>query len=184
MQLPNLSPSSSLYYVYGAFLGDGTLDRSKWGVKLGVTQKEFAESFKYHLGKLGLRAFSWVQIQKSASGEMISVYYTLTNSKVLFRWLQSNPQVPPDFYVDFLRGFYEAEGSQTRQQVKFRNTELQSLKMIQQMLQALEYSTNLIPIQQNGFGTKVMYELYLLGGRSERTRFLREINPCIKGVAG
>jgi len=76
--IPDLTPSPSLFYVYGAFCGDGTLDQSKFGVKLGVRNKEFAKSFKSHLEKLGLRVFSWVQTQTNASGKKILVYYVLT----------------------------------------------------------------------------------------------------------
>jgi len=182
MQHPKLSPSSSLYYIYGAFLGDGTLDRSKWGVKLGVTSKEFAESFKCHLEKLGLRAFSWIQTQTNACGKKISVYYALANSIMLFTWLQSHPEVPENYIADFLKGFYEAEGSRSRDQVMFRNTDLQLLNWIRRMVRALGYSVNIIPMKQNGFGSKPLCSLHLLGGREERTRFLRQINPCIKGV--
>jgi len=180
--IPDLTPSPSLFYVYGAFLGDGTLDNSKYAVKLGVSSKEFAESFKQHLQKLSLRVFSWVQFQRSARGKKILIYYVLTNSITLFTWLQSHPDVPYDFFVDFLRGFYEAEGSRSRDQVMFRNTDLQLLHWIHQMVQALGYSANIIPMKQNGFGHKPLYSLHLLGGRAVRRRFLTELGPCIKGV--
>jgi len=176
--IADLKPSSELYYIYGVVLGDGTLENKRYGIKLGVTNKKFAESFRKALESLGLRTFSWTEERRGKSRRKTTYYYVKTYSKNLYQWLRSNPEVPQEFYKDFLRGFYESEG--TRSQAKVTNTNLELLKKYGEMLKHLGFSYNIIKREQKGWGTKPVYSLYLLGGKSSQERFIELVNPCIK----
>lgn len=186
LNTPDLEPSPNLFYSYGAILGDGTIEKDgRYGVKLGVTNHTFANSFERALNKLGLRNHSWSQKQKNGSNKIVNVYYVKVYSKALFNWLKSDLEIPRKFYVDFLRGFFEAEGCNALElgnQVKFYNSNKKLLGNIKRMIQTLGYSSNIIEQEQHGFGTLPIYTLYLLGGKSAGFNFLQQLDPCIKGV--
>lgn len=182
--IPNLVPSSDLFYAYGTILGDGTIENDgRYGAKLGVTSKIFANSFEQSLNRLGLRTHSWSQKQKNGSGKIHTIYYIKTYGKIFFLWLKSNPKIPKDFYLDFIRGFFEAEGCNALEgsnQVKFYNTDQALIMMVKDMIEDLGYSCNAIKQKQLGFGSLPIHTLYLLGGKQAGLNFITELNPCIK----
>jgi len=177
--IANTEPSPSLYYVYGAMRGDGTFNRHD--IRLGSTKKEFRDSVAHHLKKLGLRVFTWTQTwTPKGHGKPVTMHIANVNSKTFAEWLRTNHEIPSEFYLDFIRGFYEAEGSRSWCQVKFCGTDKELLLRVKRILYALGYRTNMIKKEQHGFGTKPLYVLYTLGGSKVARKLLAELNPCIK----
>ena len=186
LNIPDLNPSYDLFYVYGAILGDGTIEKDgRYAIKLGVTSEVFADFFQQSLNKLGLRTHSWTQKQRNGSGELRNVHYAKVYSKRFFSWVCSSPTIPISQYVAFLRGFFEAEGCNALKgsgQVKFYNSDRSLLENVKRMIERLGYSVNIIEQEQKGFGSLLRHTLYLLGGKQAGIDFLKQLDPCIKGV--
>jgi len=116
---PNLKPTPSLSYILGVLLGDGSCFHSKHGryvIKLGATKKEFAESFKKALEKIGLKpSLSIIKAKNVKNGIL---YRVLAFSKVFYEWFRTlslrdihNLLTKNEMKREFIRGFYESEGT-------------------------------------------------------------------------
>ena len=194
-QKANLEPSKALFHLYGSYMGDGTLDHRSFMVRLGVTELAFRDSFFLDLQMLGLHTFKWTQQpQADHFGSRKPMHFACANSKTLYEWLLNEPEIPEEYYVDFLRGFYEAEGTnavETSGQLKIYNSDYALLELIQRMLWGLGFANAIRPtrtgeINQKKWNLKSVkqtYELYLLNGKGSAIKFLKLINPCIKGLA-
>jgi len=106
-------PSSSLSYVIGAVLGDGSLIPKSNIVKLEVADREFADQFNEAMSSLFGRAQNRVSIRRFES-ERLPLYVVRYSSRQLLNLLQRplselNDYVSP-YPTQFLRGFFDAEG--------------------------------------------------------------------------
>jgi intein-encoded DNA endonuclease-like protein len=182
--IADLKPSGDLWYIVGVMVGDGTFDNSRYGVKLACRDEAFATSFRDSLGRLGLRTHKWVQTHKEKP-----LYIAVARSKNLFLWMKQvlgNLTVPKGYTKDFLRGFYESEGSLYKFktshgfQLFFTNTDEALVHLVKSLIEFNGYEASLFKRKQRGWGIRPVYTLYVLGSSGEKAKFLEWINPCIK----
>lgn len=184
---PNLSPSPPLSYVLAVLLGDGWTSKDKEGrcrLHLEVKDKAFAESFANALRKIGLNPTIWFNEKRRGGMWFVQGY-----SKVFYEWLQQlNVKNIYSFLVDrhcekeFLRGFYEAEGSyrfrldrDNRLEVRASNKQPELLIVCKTCLEHFNFEASL----QHSKGC---YMLNLLGGDSQTYRFFEVIEPVVKNI--
>lgn len=187
---PNLEPSQELAYVLGVLLGDGSVfpinSNSSYAIQLMCTSKDFVKSFAKALKQIGLHPCffdapqqnpNWNK-QYGVKGHSVIFgkwYKTLTLSKVK-SLLQTRKMV-----VSFLRGLYESEGhtdtpTPNSRRVNISNTDPELLALAEDLVRSLGYKVSL-----HRAGGKER-DLYIRGHCEDKEKFLREIDPCIKGV--
>ncbi|WP_227805374.1 LAGLIDADG family homing endonuclease [Pyrococcus kukulkanii] len=106
--------SPSLAYVVGVHLGDGSVsldDRYRYRIRLKVVDREFAGAFAEALKDIGLRPSLYWENDSSRVGRWV----VEAVSKELYMFL-SGPreklfEVAGRWPVEFLRGFFDSEGS-------------------------------------------------------------------------
>ena len=180
---PNLQPSPELSYVIGVLIGDGCISNyhGKYSVILNVTDETFALSFKTALRRLGLHPRLNSSIPKTKSRR----YFRVTAmSKTFAEWyIQLRPEdilsIAKSFPLEFLRGFYEAEGTATGHRLCVFNTQPWKLEIYQELLHSLDFNTSHLSYPRIP-PSKAAHELHILGGQPEQARFLHSVNPCIK----
>lgn len=153
-------PSPALSYIIGANLGDGCTLESDWIVKLAVTDPDFAHTFNENMAKLFLRARpNKIQVQKFE--DRLPLYSVRYSSRQLFNLLH----LPLDrllemtsaFPIEFLRGFFDAEGYVTMSVgrgfslgVGAENSELSLLLLARRLLGILGIDSSLSPKREAG----------------------------------
>lgn len=197
--IPDLRPSPALAYVCGVLKGDGFLyyDEKRENCRLGLNTKEraFAESFRSALERLGLRA----RLCFTPSSGMWRVD---ASSAELCRWFAGGGwrSVAEQYPADFIRGFYESEGSLNLRrcncgrcrgtlvvQIEMINTDLQLLEFVRLLVERLGFRTSIRrraadKVTPSGllYRNHVTYSLAVLGSRREKYEFLKLISPCVK----
>jgi len=180
---PNLEPSPQLSYTIGVLIGDGCLNkyRGKYNLILNVVDGEFALSFKRALQDLGLHP----RLNLGTPKEGERKHFRITAmSKTFGEWFRalSNEKVfsiATSYPLDFLRGFYESEGTASQHRVCFSNTEKWKLDLTNQLIESLGFQASLYTSLRLA-PAKTAYELNLLGGKGKQLEFLSLVNPCIK----
>lgn len=197
---PNLTSTPSLAYILGVLYGDGSVTRYPlqnggfaYTFRLKVTDKEFIDSFKSSLGRIGLHS-SRVYIERRDPKKWSDMYYVKAYSKPFYRWFKglSWDQLykflqTTEMKREFIRGFYESEGHVSRSHPKRKNdkcwrvgitnTNFELITLIQRILNDLGFfffahkGKMRLPRRQK-------YELRLYK-REDVKRFLTEIGSCI-----
>lgn len=180
---PNLEPSQQLSYVIGVLIGDGCVSKynGKYNIILNVTDETFALSFKRALRELGLHPWLNSAIPRNKSRK----YFRVTAmSKTFGEWLNALTKeqislAAHKYPTDFLKGFYESEGTASQHRVCIVNTDVWKLEIAKLLIESLNFKTSLYSYSRL-LPAKTAYELHILGGRSEQSKFLSLIEPCIK----
>lgn len=204
---PNLDPSPELAYALGVICGDGWVAKHRhksnggheYGIYLKVTDETFAKEFHKTLGRLGLhprtRLFSPEREKRKA------VYKVVAYSVNFYRqyidggsdWIR---YIAQQFPVDFLRGFYESEGSlkkiarwDRRSPLKFRlaysyrlavsNTNKELLELTEELLSNQGIRLKLWGPYYKGEKAKPLYHLST-NKQSDISHFLEVVKPCIR----
>ena len=143
---PNLSPSQLLAYFLGAFVGDGYLHhrRRAWITGLHVRNYRFARKFYDALKSIHPHPHLYVGNLRGKP-----IYRVTAYSQKLHGWLRNltleeieNILQESNTEVDFLRGFFDAEGSYfvTKDRsyqvhnLTFTNTDLALMKLVHRLL--------------------------------------------------
>ena len=201
----NLKPSPPLAYVVGVILGDGNVSKIKkkqgydYRVRLETISRTFAESFALALSKLGLHPIFYVEKRRTAKGNQI--YCVDSYSKTFYEWFTSLGdkgirEIAYAYPLDFLRGFYESEGSfikrlktyrsikkgkkyeyrYYRTEVYIYNSDLNLLSLIAELLggMGIKYYWRK-NYDGKGINALVMENKHAL-------RFIEVVQPCIKRV--
>jgi len=125
----DLSPTPNLAYFLGVMLGDGNCHITRQGrgyvyrIRLKVRSREFAESFKKALEKMKLKPHFYSRFERGHFAEGV-FYFVDVVCKKLVLWYKSLSADDIEKIVlsskehakEFLRGFYEAEGTYNRKQ--------------------------------------------------------------------
>lgn len=199
--------SPHLSYVLGSLLGDGFLYKHKGAylICLKVKSELFAKSFQGNLVEIGLKSSLY-------HDRRCDMWHVTAYSRLFYIWYKSlgiEPQRGPKqgigsvwdvirpYPIDFVRGFYEAEGSYSHticERVVIRGANL-SEKYNQYTLSIGNTNLELIGIVQNildssGFNTrlskkilpskKIFGQIFIKGGKVGVNRFFELIKPCIK----
>ena len=198
----NLSASPDLAYVCGVLLGDGFCGRFSQGrrkeafvsmIALEVVEKTFALSFMESLQRLGLRPRIYRNRKK---GNRRDTYFVKAYSKKFHQWWteQNLPDLEDMFFRDtellkeFVRGFYESEGSYYKRAgpydetlCQLSNTDLEITELFKKAISRLSFKTSVYCHKERRKDRKqFVYKLNILGGKHERARFIKLIKPRIK----
>ena len=187
---PNLQVSGTLAYIVAVLLGDGYLrirkyaDWFRYDVCLKVKDKAFAESFARALEKIGLHPH--IRCRKD-SGQ----YLVTATSVEFFKWFkgldyEDIKKIASEYPVDFLRGFFESEGSISKHrqggkcyyQVVIGNTDKKLISLVREIIEKLGYRTSLHILNQGKY--KPEYQLLVLGNVLEKAKFVNLIKPSIR----
>lgn len=118
LKKPILSPSPTLAYILGVLKGDGCVYYGKNGhytIKLEVIHTEFAESFRSAIESINLNVNIY-QRKKLTPRSKHLLWTVQTQSKIFYDWykhlsFKGLSKIAKKFPEDFIRGFYESEGS-------------------------------------------------------------------------
>lgn len=196
---PNLLPSPALAYLCGVLFGDGTCCKASQGrkskgfayvVALEVTEKQFAQSFLKALRQVGLNPRMY-PIEKS--GNRLSTWYVKAYSKKFYEWwirqtlfdFQKMFFEEEKILKEFIRGFYESEGSYYKYDYQSHcqlcNTDHEIILLFQKALSQFSFETSIYRRRDARAGrSEFLYTLYFRGGQREHNRFIQLIKPCIK----
>ena len=190
---PDLMPSPTLAYVIGVLKGDGTVCVTKRGdhlIGLQQTRKEFAESFEKALKQISLHPFHYTFQSKKpkvfahkislkpklkycveASSKLFCEWYQLLD----LNWIKENPE----FLKEFIRGFYESEGthlSSPRARIALYNQDEYLLLFVEDCLGMLGFDN----VKEYFGGVCNGVSALMIHGRSDVNQFLETIQPVIK----
>jgi len=192
-QYPDLSPSPELAYILGVIDGDGCVSGYDY-IRLVVKDKEFAEEFAKALKVIGLRANV---IERNPWHRKLKQYFhswqCYAYSVVFVNWYNGLIRkqiegIAKQFPIEYLKGFFESEGSYTistkgSANVLFSNLDYALLLMAQRLLTLLGYDSKIYRCKQKTQLTDrevTEYMLNLLGSSREKHEFIKKLNPCIK----
>jgi len=176
--LTTISLSPDLAYVLGALLGDGCSDRYEKRITLSVKDEEFADRFAKALRRMGIGVY-----RRFKDG----FYHVVGNSLTFHKWLEnlsleSLKGIVNSYPIDFLKGFFDAEGSfivatKTRQLFcKIHNTREDLIELIKETIVRLGFQVRK-EVRRYKLNRKDLYILSILGGKEEVRRFLQLIEP-------
>jgi len=181
---PKLEPSPTLAYLLGALKGDGSALLFKNGrgfISLTVKDEVFARKVYETMKAIGLRP----RLKKHEKKKM---WEARAFSISFVEWYKSLSyqdicDIAKKYPLDFLRGFYEAEGTAYKVKntihIRIANKDLQLIKICEKLLRQLGYQCSLYRRRK---GNHYWYDLYVLGSSSEKVKLLELLNPCIKRV--
>lgn len=186
---PALEPSNPLAYILGALQGDGCIYRST--IQLSVANNVYAESVARALSQIGLPATVIPILMRGKQ------HYRAYVGSVLFaRWYKSLniteiKRIIKGYEVEFLRGFYEAEGcfsnrmstsrgyTYRRYTVFISNTQEGLIRLCYDILLGLGFHPYIYRPKQNYPKAKPLFQVFI-GRRQEVEEFLGKVVPCIK----
>lgn len=196
-----LSPSSDLYYILGAILGDGSVAIGsvcirgnrypKYIVKLRVGSRAFAENVWVALKRIHANPMPIRYYQKQYHVEVCSKQLHDYIKHLDLNWLEEQLSSNPEFAKQFIKGFYEAEGCYSEYTRKSRtaperylmiaNTQLSLILLVQRLLKKLGIGCTgpYEVVDKRSSDWKPCYRLHI-GRGSEIRRFFEVVAPCIK----
>lgn len=175
----NLSKSKELAYALGVLEGDGYVSNDRIG--LLTTSKEVAQSFWKVLSSMGLDPWKLLRAKAKTTANK-QIWKVGKTSRYLSEWYKNltydqKLALVSGYERDFLRGVYESDGSNSGR-VEIGNSNINIIKMVEYCLNKLNFKFSRY-IGKTSLG-KVFYRVYVCGGKMGWTRFLAEINPCIR----
>jgi len=190
---PKLHPSKELSYILGVLYGDGcvtTSGKSTYVVKLRTTSLIFALKFKEALERIGLNPKIDIEMASKKNPRLKDKYVVRAFSKIFYSWYKSLSldilrEIIKGYEIDFLRGFYESEGSidlrRKRGQLRIRitNTNYELLELVKNIIEKnVRISCN---IQKRKDTKKPAFDI-VFEGNKKCLKFLETVRPCIKNV--
>jgi intein-encoded DNA endonuclease-like protein len=196
------SPSPHLSYILGAILGDGyvTSKTGKYVISLNVNDKTFADTFRVSLEKIGLSPHMKFRQNQwhvwACNKDFCEWFKTLTLNNIENIICSSKEMIKL-----FIMGFYDSEGSlevtnkkQGHRGVIFYNTNIELLRVIQKLLNHLEFHSVLALDRKAGKESRLpngkviisKKDSYRLGiyRQEDVRRFLMEIGSNIPRKGG
>jgi len=188
---PILEWSSHLAYILGVLKGDGSVFRDfntnsiAHVIKLSATSETFANSFLNELKAIGLNP-SIRQIQDKRINRK-DKFRVLVCSKIFYDWYYSIDKkrlvtIAKAYPEHFLRGLYESDGDQSNNRpvmITISNTNKEIIELACIALNSLEFRYSITTPKMKS-NRRQVYRLRILGGNSERKRFMETIKPCIR----
>ena len=200
----NLEPSPELAYILGVCLGDGCVrsyelgkdKRPSYRIILAVQHKEFAESFKQALEKIGLKPNIRLTYRKDRPNES-PLWRVEAHSKVFVEWykditsdmkkLYEFLKKCPDGFKEFIRGFYESEGSYYKGYNKLGglqrnlciyNTNKELIDLVARILREMGFTISVTVDRRQHLGWKDKYKIRVWA--KDIHKFFYLIKPVIK----
>lgn len=201
---PNLKPSPALAYILGVLKGDGNIygDRQlgHYRITLEVTDPNFANSFYKALTEIGLHPF-FRKRRKLTNRSRKLLVGVVAMSRVFYDWYENLPfseleKIAEQFPLDFIRGFYESEGTFSEGidkrwlrkrgwliktlHLTIANTNKRLLELCQRLLKKYGIASNIYLCRESEWSKKPCYALYI-NRKAHIRKFLELIKPVIKG---
>lgn len=183
------SPTPELTYVVGVAKGDATLDAQQWKhrIRLGVVDKDFAESFNRCISKV-LRtqphSLTWIPSRLQWSVEVCSLLLYRFLNRPLSK-LKSTVEHCERCIASFLRGFFDSEGSIYRRSLTVSNTRLRALTYAKQLLGRLGISVTGPHLQRMGGRNVIIKGKTYHANRNQYALYVRTTSlPRFKKVIG
>jgi len=184
---PILDPSSTLSYVIAVILGDGWTYKMNhtYSIGLEVQDKIFCDNFSVALKKLGLNP----SVFKNKT-----YWRVAATSKLFYEWFESLSfneikVLVKNYPIDFIRGFYESEGSfsaykskkynYTTLTITIVNTNKDLMSFVKELLEGLGFHPSMHKREKLALQRNPIWAV-LIGKKLEVKLFLDMIKPCIK----
>jgi len=193
---PDLSSSKDLYYILGVVLGDGSVGKEgrNYTIKLNQTEKDFAQTFKSALTRIGLHP-SCFTVERPPPSKKLQ-YVVKANSIIFHKWFKSLTLRDiermvgqrDDFMISFVKGLYESDGGVSyykpnHRRIDFYSNKRELLELAQRLLRHLGFRPKLYSrARTGGFKPRpnfLRWQLRLVGN-PQTDRFLGMVKPCIK----
>lgn len=168
IKLLDLSPSPALSYILGAYFGDVTIgigQKYKYRIRLKVVDREFTEAFAKALKEIGANP----RIYEESDGRR-NRFVTEATSKGLYQFLNKPDEelfeVAKEYPIEFLRGFFDSEGSfnfsttQGRGFLSASNYNKKVLEFSQKSLENLGISSKIVLTKRKGTKVKIWGKEY------------------------
>lgn len=196
---PNLEMNETLAYIIGMLKGDGCVYRNgkTYRICLDITSERKAINFFNVLKRIGLNPFTYEIMPSNGIGKL-KKYRVLASSKIFYEWYKKLTLKKLKELLDnkekiigFIRGFYEAEGSITKQKdgtivISMYNTDLKLINLVKSSLEKLGLYFNLNGPYKNyrlgGYNSKVIYRIQT-GSKMNVHIFLNLIKPSVKNFS-
>lgn len=174
MKRINLNSSPALAYIVGVYFGDAPplLQKSnhRYGIRLKVIDKDFAEAFAKALGEIGLNPSVGFEREKTRSNR----WYVEAYGKGLFTFLKGGPKerlfdVARAYPREFLRGgFFDSEGTvgyssnsaKSNLFVSAANYDLDVLELCSELLDELDIHSKIYLRSPKGTPVKIRGKWY------------------------
>jgi len=188
---PKLHSSKELSYILGVLYGDGCVTTSGKGayvIKLATTSLIFALEFKEALERIGLNPRIDIEMRSRKNSRLKDRYVVRAFSKIFYSWYKSVSldilrEIIKGGEIDFLRGFYESEGSidlrrkKGQLRIRITNTNRELLELVKNIIEKnVGISCNI----QKRKGTKKPAFEIVFEGNKKCLRFLEVVRPSIK----
>jgi intein/homing endonuclease len=131
-----------------------------------------------------------LELPKKDDGKPL--YFVRAVSKVFYTWwnslsLDELKEVALRHPADFLRGFFDSEGSWTKDQTVMYNNNLLAIQLVAKALDALGFSYTITSrryLTRKSREPRVGYRIRIIGGMPERRKFVEVIKPTIRRKIG
>ncbi|WP_231855826.1 LAGLIDADG family homing endonuclease [Thermococcus peptonophilus] len=171
MKRINLNSSPALAYIVGVYFGDAPLlqkSNHRYGIRLKVIDKDFAEAFAKALGEIGLNPSVGFEREKTRSNR----WYVEAYGKGLFTFLKGPKErlfdVARAYPREFLRGFFDSEGTvgyssnsaKSNLFVSAANYDLDVLELCSELLDELDIHSKIYLRSPKGTPVKIRGKWY------------------------
>lgn len=175
------TPSHSLAYILGVMLGDGSIDKNHYRLRLEVKSVKFAQKFAENLNEIGMKPY--LCITKKRTYPYRQYQLVGVSRKAFYEWyigltLEDIGVVIDGYEQDFVCGFYESEGYigynyGLNQGIIISNNNKDLLSFIKGIMESWGFK----PTLRNNTSTNFLLCLY---GTKNVRNFISMINPCIR----
>ena len=182
-------------YLLGALKGDGWVNFYHYGatrqhylIQFFNSSRVFVDEVMEALRNLGIKP-RISSIRRSGWNVLPQITVQGNNKPFVMWWLNLDYESMREWLLEdeekcvaFLKGFYEADGTQDSQRIRFSNHDKRLLQVIKTILESLDFHPTLTGrVRASRPNRKPEYTVGL-HRKKERNRFLKMINPCIKGL--
>jgi len=188
----------SLSYILGVLVGDGSVSVFRRGdgrmahrIRLDAVSKRFCLSFIDAIKDIGLRPPKL--LKRKRRGNANPQYIAMIENRLFALWykditldtLREEVGRNKVFKIEFIRGFYESEGTIWRKQgnghlrLRMNNTNKKLILFIKEILESLGYHPTVTKYVDKRKNHKPWYNL-TLHAQEEIACFLKIIKPCIR----
>lgn len=181
---PKLLSSPELSYILGVMVGDGWTAISKRGhycLGLHNSDKKFAEEFGENLKRIGLNPGCFTYVNKGWGTKLM--YRVYAYSRIAVEWyrqltLDKIEEIASEYSVEFIKGFFQSEGSKCSDYVRVYNNDNKLLEMISRNAKHLGFDLHLYKYLSSSYRRQA-YILDVHGGRQKREEFLKLIGQAV-----
>jgi len=186
--IPDFTKKKYLSYILGVLLGDGYVTKScrkypsDYTIGLTCCERDFTLSFMQALKEINLHPN--LQLIKRKKPKHRNVWRTHAYSNEFGNWYKSLSIVDIEKIVmegdlkEFIRGFYESEGTNAKNGIQFSNTNYEIISFVKKIIEEEGFKTSFHERKKEKEANE--YTLRILGGANECNRFISKIKPVIK----